>query len=225
MNSILSNLKIQVNENLYLKDPESSELGRKIIRQSILLIDEIGLEHFTFKKLGECIGSNESSLYRYFENKHKLMIYLSSIYWGWIEYNLVLATANISDSFEKLKVAITIITQKVADDKSTVQINKAILSKIIIAEFLKTMHTKELDDDNKKGFYVVYKRVINRIVTLVNQVNPNYFYAKTLVSSIVEGSLHQHFLQNHLKTITSCNETTSVTDFYIDCIEHILQKK
>ena len=91
MQSILPNLKIQVNEKIYVKDPETSVLGRNIIKESILLIDEIGFDDFTFKKLGERIGSNESSLYRYFENKHKLLIYLSSWYWSWMEYRLILA--------------------------------------------------------------------------------------------------------------------------------------
>ncbi|MBC7747376.1 MAG: TetR family transcriptional regulator, partial [Methylotenera sp.] len=81
MNSILSNIIITVNDTLYVKNPETSPLGKKIIEHSILLIDQIGFESFTFKKLGECIGSNESSIYRYFESKHKLMLYLSSWYW------------------------------------------------------------------------------------------------------------------------------------------------
>jgi hypothetical protein len=64
MNIILSNLKIQVNEKIYVKDPETSPLGKKIVEQSILLIDEIGFDNFTFKNLGEKIWSNESSIYR-----------------------------------------------------------------------------------------------------------------------------------------------------------------
>lgn len=225
MNTLLANIKIQVNEKLYLKNPETSDLGKKIIQHSILLIDEIGFEHFTFKKLGERIGSNESSLYRYFENKHKLMIYLSSWYWSWMEYKLVFSTNNLTDPFEKLKKAITIVTEKITDDLSTAHINEAVLNKIIIAEFSKTMHTKEVDDDNKEGFYLVYKRVITRIVAIVNEVNPDYIYAKSLVSTIVEGSLHQHFLKDHLRTITDCNENTDVTTFYLDFVERILQNK
>ena len=73
MNTLLSNFKISVNPDIYLKDPESSELGRKIINHSIALIDELGFEQFTFKKLGVRIASNESSIYRYFENKHMLL--------------------------------------------------------------------------------------------------------------------------------------------------------
>lgn len=223
MNTVLSNLKIQVNEKIYVKDPETSALGKKIIEQSILLIDEIGFDNFTFKKLGEKIGSNESSLYRYFENKHKLLVYLSSWYWSWMEYKLVFATNNISDPKEKLRKAITIITEKVEDDNSTEHINEAILNKIIIAEFTKTLHTKEVDQENKEGFFLIYKRVINRIVSIVNEVNPNYPYAKSLVSTIVEGSLHQHFLTEHLTTITDCNDSVSTTQFYLNLTENVLR--
>jgi hypothetical protein len=59
---------------------------------------------------------------------------------------------------------------------------------------------------------------------MINEVNPEYKFARSLASSIVEGALHQHFLQNHLKTITDCNETLSPTDFYINLIEKTLKK-
>jgi AcrR family transcriptional regulator len=224
MKTILSNLKIQVNEKIYVKDPETSALGQKIIEQSILLIDEIGFDNFTFKKLGEKIGSNESSIYRYFENKHKLLVYLSSWYWSWMEYKLVFATTNITDPKEKLKKAITIVTEKVIDDSSTEHINEAILNKIIISEFTKTLHTKEVDQENKEGFFLIYKRVINRIVSIVKEVNPTYPFAKSLVSTIVEGSLHQHFLTEHLTTITDCNSAVSATQFYLNLTESVLRQ-
>jgi AcrR family transcriptional regulator len=223
MDQILSNIKIQVNEKIYVKDPETSSLGKKIIQESILLIDEIGFDNFTFKKLGEKIGSNESSIYRYFENKHKLLVYLSSWYWSWMEYKLVFATTNILDPKEKLTKAVTIVTEKILDDGKTEHINEAILNNIIIAEFTKTFHTKEVDQENKEGFFLIYKRVINRIVAMVNEVNPEYLFAKSLVSTIVEGSLHQHFLTEHLKTITDCNDSASITKFYLNLTENILR--
>ncbi len=224
MDKILSNIKIQVNEKLFVKNPETSVLGKKIIQESILLIDNIGFDDFTFKKLGEKIGSNESSIYRYFENKHKLLVYLSSWYWSWMEYRLVFATNNIIDPFEKLQIAITIVTEKIEDDFDTDYIDESILNTIIIQEFTKSLHTKEVDEENKQGYFLIYKRLINRIILMVNEVNPEYPYAKSLVSSIVEGSLHQHFLMNHLKTITNCNEEKKPTDFYLDLISTLLKK-
>lgn len=223
MKEILSNIIIAVNDKLYVKNPETSELGKKIIEYSIILIDDIGFENFTFKKLGEQIGSNESSIYRYFESKQKLLLYLTSWYWGWMEYKLVLATANIHNPFEKLRKGIEIVTEKVEDDSSTIHINESILNKIIIAEFTKTLLTKEVDEENKEGFFLVYKRVINRLIEMISAVNSNYPFAKSLASSIVEGALHQHFLRDHLKTITNCNETISPTDFYVNLIENTLR--
>lgn len=221
MDVILSNISIAINEKLFVKNPETSTLGKKIIENSILLIDEIGFENFTFKKLGERIGSNESSIYRYFESKHKLLLYLSLWYWGWIEYKLVFATNNILVPLDRLKKAITIVTEKIEDDFATTHINESILNKIIIAEFTKTLLTKEVDEENKEGFFLVYKRVINRLIEMIKDINEDYPFAKSLASSIVEGALHQHFLKDHLKTITNCNETVSPTDFYLDLVERI----
>lgn len=216
MENLLSNIKIAVNDKLYVKDPETSELGKKIIQNSIILIDEIGFEQFTFKKLGEKIQSNESSIYRYFENKHKLLVYLSSWYWTWIDYNLVFSTANITNAEEKLEKAIHIVTQNITDDLNTPNINEAILNRIIISEFTKTFLTKEVDEENKEGFFLVYKHVVNRLIEIIKEVNPNYSYAKSLASSIVEGALHQQFLKQHFKTITNFKETDDISVFFID---------
>ena len=224
MIDLLSNIKIQVNPKLYVKDPETSALGKKIIQNSILLIDEIGFEEFTFKKLGEKISSNESSIYRYFENKHKLLVYLSSWYWAWIEYRLVFSTTNIENKLEKLKKAITIVTENIEDDYSTAHVNEAILNKIIIEEFTKTLHNKHVDKENKEGFFLIYKQVNYRIEKMIEEVNPEYPFAKSLVSSIIEGSLHQHFLKNHLKTITNCNSDINPTSFYLHLVENLLKK-
>ncbi|MGL2987281.1 TetR/AcrR family transcriptional regulator [Flavobacterium sp. RSSA_27] len=224
MDSILNNLKIQVNSKIYVKDPETSTLGKKIIEHSILLINEIGFEEFTFKKLGELIGSNESSIYRYFENKHKLLVYLSSWYWSWMEYRLVFLTNNITNPLEKLTKAIQVVTEKVEDDSATTHINESILNKIIIQEFTKTLHTKDVDEENREGFFLIYKRVINRIVQMVLEVDPEYPFAKSLISSIMEGASHQHFLMNHLKTITNCNSEVSPSDFYTHLITTLLKR-
>jgi len=222
MNDLLLSLKIQVNDKIYVKDPETSSLGRKIIQESINLIYEIGFENFTFKKLGERIGSNESSIYRYFESKHKLLVYLSSWYWSWIEYKLVFETNNIENSMEKLIKAISIVTEKIEDDKNTEHINEAILNKIIIAEFTKTLYTKEIAEENKEDFFLIYKRINNRLVKMIEEVNPNYDFSKSLASSIVEGALHQHFLKDNLKTITNCNQNVSPTEFYINLVTKTL---
>ncbi|TAG38625.1 MAG: TetR/AcrR family transcriptional regulator, partial [Cytophagia bacterium] len=44
-------VKINIPEKIYTRDPEQTNLGRKIIGHSIRLIDELGFEGFTYKKL------------------------------------------------------------------------------------------------------------------------------------------------------------------------------
>lgn len=222
MQNLFYNFKITVNEKLYVKDPETSDLGKRILQNSIFLIDEIGFEAFTFKKLGDKIQSNESSIYRYFPNKHKLLVYLSSWYWSWVEYNLVLATNNIENPIEKLSKAIKIVTQKIEDDPKTPHIDESILNKIIVAEFTKTLLTKEVDEENKEGFFSVYKRVIYRLIEMIEAANPKYPYAKSLASTIIEGTLHQNYLKDHFKTITNLSDKNCVTEFYLDIIQKVL---
>lgn len=223
MKEAFTNIKIQVNNKIFVKDPETTVLGKKIIQESIIMIDEIGFENFTFKKLGEKIASNESSIYRYFESKHKLLVYLSSWYWGWMEYRLVFETNNIENPMDRLKKAITIVTEKVKEDYITDYINQAILNQIIIVEFTKTLLTKDIDKENKQDYFLVYKRVIYRLVEMIEKTNPSYPFSKSLASTIVEGALHQHFLKNHLKTITDCNDLHSPPEFYVHLIENLLK--
>ena len=110
MQNLLSNLKITINDKLYVKDPETSELGRNILKNSIILIDEIGFEAFTFKKLGEKIQSNESSIYRYFENKHRLLLYILNWYWCYMEFLVVFKLQNLTDTKLKLTTIVNLLS-------------------------------------------------------------------------------------------------------------------
>ncbi|MGC6480320.1 MAG: TetR/AcrR family transcriptional regulator [Flavobacteriaceae bacterium] len=206
MQELLSNLRINIPSSVYLKDPESSDLGKRIIEHSIVLIDGIGFEAFTFKKLGEVIGSNESSIYRYFENKHKLLMYLCSWYWGWLEYQLVLTTFSLKDPREKLEKTIEVISRKVTEDSTFTYVNEPLLSRIIIHENSKSFMTKQVDTENQEGGFESYKRLIQRVYTHIEAVAPDYAYPKSLASTLVETALHQHYLRDHFKSITDCGE-------------------
>ncbi|WP_340066871.1 TetR/AcrR family transcriptional regulator [Ascidiimonas aurantiaca] len=218
MKQILANLKVSINKNIYIKDPESSDLGRRIIENSILMIDEMGFESFTFKKLGERIGSNESSIYRYFENKHKLLLYLVSWYWGWLEYQLVFTTNSVSDPEEKLKRAIEVVTRSVEEDSSFSHINEIVLSKIVINEYSKSYITKEVDKENKDGYFSIYKRLVNRIREMIVAIAPDYEYPSSLSSTLLEGAIHQHFLKEHFSSLTDCDKNITTTEYFTNLV-------
>ena len=224
MKSLLSNLKISVPDKIYIKDPESSDLGKRIIEHSILLIDEIGFDSFTFKKLGVKIGSNESSIYRYFESKHKLLLYLTSWYWAWIEYQMVFATFNMPGAKNQLFKAIEVVTKTIEQDITFSHINEIVLNRIIVNEYSKSYLTKEVDSENKEGYFVIYKRLIKRISEMISNINSDYKYPSSLASTIVEGALHQHFLKEHFSSITDCNNTVTPTEFFKELTINAINK-
>lgn len=223
MKNLLSVLKIAVPEQIFLKDPETSALGKKIIEHGILLIDDIGFDNFTFKKLGAKISSNESSIYRYFESKHKLLLYLSSWYWAWLEYQLVIETFSISEPNAKLEKAIQVVTKTVAIDSDFSHINEAILYKIIVNESSKSFLTKEVDAENRDGYFEIYKRLITRIEAMILAIKPEYSYALSLASTVLEGGLHQNFLNEHFPSITNCKDGNTTTNFFIQLVENTLK--
>jgi hypothetical protein len=44
-------IQIKLNNKLFLRNPEDTELGKDILKFSIVLIHKLGVEHFTFKSL------------------------------------------------------------------------------------------------------------------------------------------------------------------------------
>ena len=216
MKNLLSNLKIEIPSGIYIKDPETSDLGKRIIENSIILIEEIGFENFNFKKLGKVIGSNESSIYRYFESKHKLLVYLTSWYWGWIQYLLVIETYSINNPKDKLIKAIEVLARKAKKDDNFSHINEGLLNLIIINENSKSYSTKEVDTENKDGFFKLYKEVIKRFAEIISNYDTSYKHPLTLASTIIEGILHQQFIKLHFKSITNCNESATTTSFFTE---------
>ncbi len=218
MEHLLPFVKFGINEKIYVKDPESSDLGRRIVEESISMIDEMGFERFTFKKLGAKIGSNESSVYRYFESKHALLVYLINWYWSWVEYKLVFATTNVTPAELKLTHAIKILTQEIEDNTFSF-INEVVLKKIIVSESSKAYHTKDIDDENEKGFYKIYKRVVQRVSDMVLEVNPSFEFPHMLVSTVIEGAHHQRYFSQHLPSLTDVSKgKNNIIRFYTDLV-------
>lgn len=196
-------LTFKLNPHLYLRDPQHTELGQKIIQTSVQMIDQLGFEHFTFKKLAEEINSTEASIYRYFENKHRLLLYLIGWYWNWLEYRIDLFTNSLPDPMEKLRVCIRVITEEKQYDSTFDFINEEALYRIVVAELDKTYLTKQVDSDNKEGLFGGFKSLCKKIAAWVTEVNPNYPFPLTLISTLLLTSKQQIFFADHLPGLTN----------------------
>jgi AcrR family transcriptional regulator len=205
-------VQIKMNEELYLRNPEGSELGKKMIQHSILLIHKNGFEAFTFKKLAEEINSTEASVYRYFENKHRLLIYIVAWYWNWLNFQISYETNNIADPEIKLKKIIKLLASTVEDDDMTLYINESLLHQIVIAEGSKVYLTKHVDDDNKHHFFKPYKELCAMIGSVILEYNGSYKYPKSLATTIIEMAHFQNYFMVHLPLLTDFSENKNEAD-------------
>lgn len=224
MDRLFGRIQIKVNEKIYLKDPESSDLGKRIVSRGLEMIDQMGLEAFTFRKLAMDLDTAESSIYRYFESKHKLLIYLTSYYWGWLEYQLVFSTVNISDPIEKLAIAIKTLgaSQSVPFPSS---IDMDVLKRTVINESPKAYLTKEVDVSNKEGFYYGYKNLVRRISAFVEEINPIFEFPNSLISTIIEGIHHQKYFSKHIPSLTDADKSIDeLVGFYIEMAKATILK-
>ncbi len=225
MDKILNSIVVQVNDEVYLKDPLSSELGKRIIRESLLLILELGMEGFTFRKLSEKVGSTEGAIYRYFENKHKLLVYLTAWYWGWLEHHLVFSITNLSDSKEKMKIAIRLLVEGPVN-KQNQYLDPVVLTQIVTEESFKTFLTKEVDAENENGFFKHFHGLSSRIVAIVKEINPSYKYPKTLVSTLMESTLLHAFFRKHMPSMTEIGlQGDQKVDFYYELVFKTLKNE
>ncbi len=217
MYSLLSNLKIKVSDGLFQIDPSTSNLGKKIILNSVEMIAELGFEKFTFKKLGELIGSPEASIYRYFKSKNQLLSYLVSWYWGWMEYRLVFETTNISSPDIRLEKSIALVASNTKSNLFIEGIEIKKLHQIIISESVKSYLTKDVDKANKKGAFYNYKQFVERISKIIKEINPDYQYPQMLLTTIIEGAHLQVFFGEHLPRLTNKQKSTDyISKFYIN---------
>ncbi|MDG1101666.1 MAG: TetR/AcrR family transcriptional regulator [Saprospiraceae bacterium] len=200
---MITGIKFSLNSSLYSRDPQNTELGQRILKHSIILINEIGLENFTFKKLAFEIESTEASMYRYFENKHQLLLFLTSWYWQWVQYLISIHTLNVEDPKRRLQIIIKSIINATSENALTEYINENLLHNIIINEGSKAYHTHDVDEENKHGIFSSYKELAEVIAQAILGINPKFPYPHSLASNMLEMANNQVYFAQHLPKLTN----------------------
>ena len=195
-------LTFKLNNNLFLRDPQSTDLGQNIVSASIKIIERIGFDGFTFKKLAKDIHSTEASIYRYFENKHRLLLYLMDWYWTWLEYKMDFRIQNITSPVERLKLCVHLLVEEKKSDVEVPFVDETKLQRIVHAEFEKTYLTKQVDSDNKEGLFLPYKAICKKIAAIIAELSPAYAYPHSLASTLVLTANHQLYYAHHLPSLT-----------------------
>lgn len=196
-------LRIKMNDKLFLRNPEESALGKRIVKHGLALINKLGFEDFTFKKLATEVNTTEASIYRYFENKHKLLVYLITWYWSFLEYKVVFSINNMINTEAKLKTIIKIITEEPLNDNTRTDFISEFESyKLVIWEGSKSYLTRNVSKDNKDRLFKPYKDLCERFSSIIKEYNPKYKYPHSLASTILEMAHSQKFFKQNLPALT-----------------------
>lgn len=214
-------IRIHPSERLVLRDPEDTPLGRNIVRQGLVLMYRLGFEHFTFKKLADEMHTTEASIYRYFENKHRLLLYILNWYWNFLEYLVVFSLQNMNEPQTKIKKVIELLVRELPDGLDNSGLDKKALYNIVIAESNKTYLTRDIGQINEVQLFKPYKDLCSRIADLFNEFNSEYPYPRSLASTLVEMAHLQSYFMTNLPRLTDFSDDKNV-DNIISFLEHLV---
>jgi AcrR family transcriptional regulator len=204
-------IKITLNNELFIRDPEQTKLGQEMVSQSIILIHKLGFEKFTFKKLAEEINSNEQSIYRYFNNKHQLLRYLISWYWAWIEYQIDLKINYINEPLEKLKAVIRVLSDSAKNDPNFEHIDQSVLAHIVIKTSPISYITEELTKEERDSILQSFKSLCNKIAEIIKSCSPRYTTPNALATTMIRMTREQIFFSKYFSDLTELDSTPEDT--------------
>lgn len=217
-------IKISLNEGLFLKEPQDSKLGQNIIQYSIIMIEECGFESFNFKKLAQEINSTEASIYRYFENKHLLLLFLVNWYWEWVNYLITVNLTNVEDPKLKLKIVVHSFVSAAEKNPGIAYVDEGKLQHIVISEGMKAYHTKEVDKENSKGFFSTYKNLTTRVSKIISEIDPEFKYPLAMATNLFEMSNNHVYFAKHLPRLTEISATGRNTNEVEDMLNYFIDK-
>lgn len=202
-----SKYSFTLNNNLYLKDPLATAIGRDIVAAGVPLFLETGLEHFTLKKLAQKAGTTEATVYKYFKNKHRLLQYYFQLYWTWLEQQIKVFTAIEKDPQQRLLRAIEVICDIPEVAAHPGMVEKHDLRKLVIAEGSKAYLNVQVDEDNAKQLFAPYKSLARLLGSMMKDCAPGYPYPVALATTVVEMAHSMQYYRQHLPSLTEFSET------------------
>lgn len=223
-------ITISVSAATYLRNPLDTDLGRNIISHGIDIMSETGFQCFNFKQLACSMKSTEASVYRYFENKHMLLVYLTSWYWEYLDYLIMINTRNIDDPKKRLRIAIKTIVAGANDETQVEYVDIKKLHKIVVEQSSKVTHSKKVLNCNKPGLFSNFERLNDNLSQMILSCDKDFKYPFALATNMIKMAIDHTYYAEHLCSvteITNCMVTkkTQLEEMIIYFVERLLNNK
>ena len=72
----------------------------------------------------------------------------------------------------------------------------------MISESSKSYHTKNIDEENKQGFYLSYKALIQKVADVILEIDPKFPYPHSFASNLFEMANNEIFFAEYLPRLT-----------------------
>lgn len=212
-------ISIAVSPETYLRNPLQTELGRNIIKHGIDLLSEKGFQCFNFKHLACEMKSTEASVYRYFENKQMLLVYLTSWYWEYMDYLIMLNSRNIEDPKKRLKIAIRTIVNVASQEHPVDYIDLKKLHRIVVEQSTKVTHSKKLMNCNKSSLFSNFENLNNNLSEMITSCDPEFKYPSAMATNLLKMATDHTYYAEHICSVT---EITNCRNTKYEQIEEML---
>lgn len=192
---------IEPDPGLVLRDTTSA-MGVRIVHEGLDLLNELGLEAFTFKKLAEHIGCTEVTVYHYFANKQRLLQYYFQVYWLWLGTHCRQEGRALKDPLERLHGDIEVLCGLWPKDALAGRLDPADLRELVINEGSKSFMHKNVDSDNELKLFKPYKDLCAHIASELKACSPKMKSPRSFATTLVEMSHSLEFAMHHLPALT-----------------------
>ena len=213
--------------DLALRDT-GSPMGVRILAEGLALLNEIGLEAFTFKKLAERIGCTEVTVYHYFANKQRLLQYYFQVYWLWLVTHCQQEGKGLNDPRARLHGDIRALCGLWPADALAAQFDPATLRELVISEGSKSFMHKNVDSDNELKLFKPYKDLCAHIATELKACAPRMRSSRSFATTLVEMAHSLEFAMHHLPALTELSEKKErrkLAEFLIELSDRYLDRK
>lgn len=197
----MSKYLIEADPGLTLRDVNTA-MGARILSDGLALLNDLGLEAFTFKKLAERIGCTEVTVYHYFPNKQRLLQYYFQVYWLWLATYCQEEGKNLKDPHERLRGDIRALCGIWPSTARANRFDPGALRELVINEGSKSFMHKNVDSDNELKVFKPYKDLCAHIASEVRSCIPRSRNARSFATTLVEMAHSLEFAMVHLPALT-----------------------
>ncbi len=187
--------------SLHLRDPANSVVGRRILSEGLVLMNELGLEAFTFKKLAARVHCTEVTIYRYFPNKQRLLQFYFQLYWLWLG-TVDEQSGGALPPRKRLHGTIRVLCGMWPKDMLSAQLEPEALRELVVNEGSKSFLHKNVDEDNGHKLFKPYKDLIAQVAAELKACAPWLKSPLSFATTLVEMAHSLEFAMHHLPALT-----------------------